>query len=114
MSRVIKVKKLVPVLATSTLVTEASKKAQKMILDQMPCISYPVQFRKNKRATIWALIDSGSKVNVMTPGYAKQLGLHVQKTDVKTQKMDGSLLRTFRMVIANFQVKDKLGRARFF
>ena len=60
----------------------ASKEAQKVILDQVACIYYPVQFRKNKRATIWALIDLGSKVNTMTPAYAKQLGLQVQRTDV--------------------------------
>ena len=80
---------------TSALVTEASKEAQKIILDWEPCIYYPVQFRKDKKATIRALIDLDSKVNAMTPAYAKQLGLHVQKTDVGAQKIDGSLLRTF-------------------
>ena len=77
MSQATKVKKLIPVLATSASVTEASKKAQEVILDRVPCIHYPVQFRKDKRATIRALIDSGSKVNAMTPAYAKQLGLQV-------------------------------------
>ena len=38
----------------------------------------------------------------MTPAYAKQLGLQVQKIDVRAQKIDGSLLRIFRMVIASF------------
>ena len=107
-------KKLVSVLATSTLVTKASKEAQEVILDWVPCIHYLVQFRKDKRATIWALIHLGSKVNAMTLVYAKQLGFQVQKTEVGAQKIDGSLLRTFGMVIADFQVKDKLGRARFF
>ena len=51
-SQAIKVKKLVLVLATFGLVTEASKKTQKVILDRMLCIHYPVQFRKDKRATI--------------------------------------------------------------
>ena len=50
----------------------------------------------------------------MTPAYTKQLGLWTRKTDVKAQKIDGSLLATYGMVIAAFQVKDKLGRARFF
>ena len=85
-----------------------------MILDRVLCIHYPVQFRKDKRATIRALIDSCSKVNAMTPAYAKQLGLQVRKTDVEAQKIDGSSLRTFGMVIAGFQVEDKLGKARFF
>ena len=107
-------KKLVSVSATSASVTEASKEAQEVILDRVPCIHYPVQFRKDKGATIRALIDLGSKFNAMTPAYAKQLGLQVRKTDVGAQKIDGSSLRTFGMVIAGFQVEDKLGRAQSF
>ena len=115
MSRTSKAEKLVSVLATSALVTDASKEAPEMVLDWVLCIHYPVQFQKDKeKATIQALIDSGSKVNTMTPAYAKQLGLQTQKTDVGAQKIDGSLLATYGMVIAAFQVKDKLGRARFF
>ena len=94
--------------------TEASKEAYKVILDWVACIYYPMQFQKNEEATIQALINLGSKVNAMTPAYAKQLGFQVQKTDVKAQKIDGSLLPTFGMVIAGFQVEDKLGKARFF
>ena len=82
-----------------------------MILDRVLCIYYPVQFGKDKEATIWALMDLGSKVNAMTLAFAKQLGLQVQKTDVKAQKIDGSSLQTFEMVIASFQGEDKLGRA---
>ena len=93
----------------------ASNKAQEMIvLDQMPRIYYPFQFWKDKGTTIWALINSGSKVNAMTLAYPKQLGLQVWKTDVGAQKIDGSLLQIFGMVIAGFQVENKLGRARFF
>ena len=47
-----------------------------MILDRVPCIHYPVQFQKDKEV-IKALINSGSKVNAMTPAYATQLGLQV-------------------------------------
>ena len=97
-----KVKKLVPILATSASVTEASKEAQEVILDRVPCIHYPVQFRKDKGATIQALIDSNSKVNAMTPAYAKQLGLQIWRTDVGAQKIDVSLLKTFGMVIIGF------------
>lgn len=42
-----------------------------------------------------ALIDSGSEVNAMHPA--------VRKTDVGTQKIDGSALETFGMVIAGFR-----------
>ena len=95
-------------------VTEASKEAQKVILDRVPYIHYLVQFQKDKKATTWALIDSSSEINAMTPAYAKQLGLQVRKIDVGAQKIDSSSLRTFKIVIAAFQVEDKLGRAWFF
>ena len=60
------------------------------------------------------MLDSGSKVNAMSPTYAKKLGLKTWKTNVGAQKIDGSALATFGMVIADFQVKDKDGRPRFF
>ena len=50
----------------------------------------------------------------MSPAYAAKLGLKVQKTDIGAQKIDGSTLETFGMILADFQVEDKLGRARFF
>ena len=76
MSKISKAKKLVLVSATSALVTGASKKAPEVVLDWVPCIYYLVQFRKDKEgAIIQALINSGSKVNAMTPAYTKQLGL---------------------------------------
>ena len=59
-------------------------------------------------------MDLGNKVNAITPTYTKKLGLWVQKTDIKAQKIDGSLLWTFKMVIAGFQIEDKLDRAQFF
>ena len=74
MPRATKANKLILVLATSALITGTSKEASKVILDYLPCIQYPVQFRKDK-ADIWVLINSGREVNAMTPAYAKKLGL---------------------------------------
>ena len=37
-------------------------------------------------------MDSGSKVNAMTPAYASKLGLRVYHTNVGAQKIDGSIL----------------------
>ena len=114
MSQVFQAKKLVSVLATSVLVTETIKEAYKVIVpNRLPCIYYLVQFQKDHKATIWALIDLASKVNAMTLAYAKQLGLQVQKTEVEVQKIDDSLFRTFGMVIASFQVENKLDRDDF-
>ena len=50
----------------------------------------------------------------MAMAYASKLGFKLYPTDVGVQKIDGSILKIFRMVLASFQVKDKLGRARFF
>ena len=105
-------KKLVSVLATSSSVTEASKE-EHMTLGRVLCVHYPLRFWKDT-ADVRALIDSGSEVNAMTPAYASKLGLRVRHTDVEAQKIDGSILQTFGMVLANFQVKDKLRRTRFF
>ena len=102
-------------MVTFALMTGASKKAPKVVFDRVLYIYYPVQFRKDKEgATIQALIDFGSEINAMTPAYDKQLGFRTQRIDIRAQKIDGSLLATYEMVIAVFQVKDKLGRVRFF
>ena len=43
-----------------------------------------------------------------------KLGLKVRLTNVRAQKIDGFTLETFEMVLASFQMKNKLGRPRFF
>ena len=50
----------------------------------------------------------------MTLGFALKLGLKVRSTNVETQKINDSTFKTFGMVLASFQVKDKLGRPQFF
>ena len=80
---------------------------------RVPCIHYPVRFREGQEQ-VRALFDSGSEVNAMSPAYIKKLGLQTWKTNVGAQKIDGSALETFEMVIADFQVEDKVGKPRFF
>ena len=50
----------------------------------------------------------------MSSAYAKKLDLKTRKTNVGAQKIDGSALENFGMVIADFQVEDKGGKPRFF
>ena len=50
----------------------------------------------------------------MILAYTAKLGLKVCPTNIKIQKIDGSLLKTFGMVILGFQMIDKLDRAWFF
>ena len=102
-------KKLVSVSATSTSVTGAREEA----LERVPCIRYPVQFKKDK-TPVQALIDSGSEVNAIHPSFVKQLGLSIRPTDVGAQKIDGTTLDTHGMVVAAFSVVDRANRVRFF
>ena len=81
------------------------------IVVRVPCIHYPVRFQEDQ---VKALLDSGSKVNAMSPAYTEKLGLKTWKTNVGAQKIDSSALETFGMVIADLQVEDKSGRPRFF
>ena len=98
MSKALEAKKLVSVSATSTSMTSPRKETLKRVF----CIYYPVQFKKNI-AEVQALIDSKSEVNTMATAYAKKLGLRLKKTDIGSQKIDGSTLETYGMVIAGFQ-----------
>ena len=50
----------------------------------------------------------------MTLGYILKLGLKVCSINVKVQKIDGFTLKMFEIVLASFQIEDKLGKARFF
>ena len=95
--------------------TDASRKAPKVrVLDKVPCICYPVQFRKDKGKDVLALLDSRIEIKVMTSAYAAYLGLKVRVTNVGAQKIDRSLLAIYGIVIATFQVIDKLDCSRFF
>ena len=60
------------------------------------------------------LFDSGSKVNAMHPTFAERLGIVVQTTNVSAQKIDGTTLETYGMVVAAFSITDQAKRIRFF
>ena len=104
------VKKLVLVLATSTLMTGTREKA----LECIPYIYYSVQFKDRNETQVQALIDSRSEVNAIHPSFAKQLGLPIRLIDIRKQKIDGTMLNTYGMVIAAFSVVDKTNQVRFF
>ena len=50
----------------------------------------------------------------MSPVNAKKLGLLVRKTDVGAQRIDGSHLETFGVVIAGLSLQNKLEMVQFF
>ena len=126
------VKKLVSVLATSTLMTRTREKVVETLkavknveigqdgkeskseypnLAQVLCIWYPIIIRKK---TMSALLDLGSEVNIIHPTLAWELGLSIRPTDVRAQKIDGTILDTFRMVATAFSLTDKGNRVKFF
>ena len=68
------IQKLAAVLATSTSVNASSE-----ALHRVPCILYLGHFEANQ---VEALIDSGSEVNAMTPGFAAKIGLIPRSTNI--------------------------------
>ena len=84
-----------------------------LILERVPCIHYPVQFKKNK-TQVQALIDLENEVNAIYPTFVKELGLSIRAIDVGVQKIDGTTLDTHEIVVAAFSVTDKANQIRFF
>ena len=60
------------------------------------------------------LLDLGSKVNAIHLTFARELGFLIKPTDVRAQKIDGTMLVTFRIVVATFSITDKANQVRFF
>lgn len=60
------------------------------------------------------MLNFGSEINTMTPGYASKLTFWVRHTNVKAQKINGSILETFKIVFASLHIKNKLEKACFF
>ena len=75
------------------------------------CIYYLIQFREKK---VRALFNSGNKINAINLNFAHKLGFYIQKTSVRAQKINSSTLKIFKIVIANFQIKDKVNKLKFF
>ena len=68
----------------------------------------------SEKNAVLALLDSGSEVNAVHLTFANELSLPIKPTDVEVQKIDGTTLETYRMVVAAFSVEDKANRVRFF
>ncbi len=102
-------KKLVAVSTTSTSTTDKKMEEE---LEWVTCIQYPVTFKDQHQTE--ALLDSGNEVNVMRQAFAQQLGLKIRKTNAGAQKIDGTILETYGLVVFTFSMSDKDGRERFF
>ena len=99
-----------PIIIAKEKVVEDSENSRSN-LAWVPCIRYPINFGKK---SILALFDSGSEVNTVYLTFAKELGLPIRPIDVGAQKIDGTTLDTYRMVVTAFSVIDKANWIRFF
>ena len=95
------------VFATFASVTKISKK-NIIALYQVLCIYYLIHFKKNE---IQALIDSGNKINIIILIYILNFNLKIRPINVRLQKIDSSTFKIFKIIIAYFQIRDKLVRA---
>ncbi len=50
----------------------------------------------------------------MSQAFAHQLGLTIQKTNIRAQKIDGTTLKTDKIVVSIFSLFDKDSRERLF
>ena len=50
----------------------------------------------------------------MNSNYAWKLGLKIRKTNIEVQKIDNIILKFFEIMIADFQIEDKIDKSRFF
>ncbi len=88
--------------------TEKTEEMKELVL--VLCIWYAVSFKDK----IGALLDSKSEVNAISQAFAHQLGFKIRKTNVGAQKIDGTILETYRIVVSTFFVLDKNDKERFF
>ena len=61
-----------------------------------------------------AFFDLNSKINVIHPTLTKELKLSIKSMDVKSQKINRTMLNTYGMIIAAFLVINKANRVKFF
>ena len=105
------VKKLVLILATSTSLTGTREEA----LTHISYIYYLVQFKKNINQTqIQVLINSESEVNTIHLTFVKKLDFSIRPIEVGAQKIDGTTLNIYGIIVAAFLVIDKANQVRFF
>lgn len=78
------------------------KAEEKEKLEQVPCVQYFVTFKNQNEA----LLDSRSKVNIMSQTFASQIGLKTWRTDVAARKINVTTLETYKMVVFSFFVVD--------
>ena len=60
------------------------------------------------------LFNSKSEVNAIHISITKKLGFSIGSIDIRAQKIDGTTLNTYKMVLAAFLVTHKANQVKFF
>ena len=60
------------------------------------------------------MINSRSEVNAIYATFVKELSFSIRPTEGGVQKIDGTTLDIYRMVVTAFPVTDKANRVKFF
>ena len=61
-----------------------------------------------------AFLGLGSKVNIMYPTFIKKLGLVIKSINISIQKIDDTIFKTYKIVVAVFSVINCINKIRFF
>ena len=61
-----------------------------------------------------ALFNSKSEINTIHLIFAKELDLPIRPTDIRMQKIDGTILDSYRMVVIAFLIMNKANQIGFF
>ena len=78
-------------------------------LEYILYIHYSIQFYKNW-GKIQTLIDFRKKINAIITGYIFKLSFVIKKTNICTQKIDGSTFTAYKIVITGFLLQVKLNK----
>ncbi len=90
--------------------TSITKKMEENKLEWVFCIWYPIIFKDQTKT----LLDLGSKVNAISQAFTHQLDFKIQKTNVEAQKIEGTTLEIYRIIVSTFSMSDKDDKEKFF
>lgn len=63
---------------------------------------------------MFVLYNSSSEINAIHLIFAKELGLPIRLIDIKAQKIDNTILDTYKMVVAVFLMTKKTNLIKIF
>lgn len=82
-----------------------------MIYNQYPVNIYTSSIPNN---LVPVFFDSGSQINAMHLTFAKKLGLIIHPTNINIQKIDNTIFKTYKMIVAAFSIINQAKRVKFF